>query len=170
MKRRDESRQRAHLLMSSGAIEIDGSARRVGSQLVSDVLGGVAVPGREHPTPSYVHRELYRAPAQQDGVHVETVTPIAVEADSQFLNYDAEQIWDAARNNMDTEKDSQQRWERRILGFALLASFLIAFLGMWLLSTSSEEEAADARPAEMVQPVVEPTPTPAPILPRVGGN
>ena len=170
MRRKDESRQRAHLLMSSGAIEIDGGARRVGSQLVSDVLGGVAVPGREHPTPSYVHRELNRAPAQQDGVHVETVTPIAVEADSQFLNYDAEQIWDAARNNMDTEKDSQMRWERRILGFALLASFVIALLGLWLLSTTTDEETQEQRPAEVVQPVVEPTPTPPPILPRVGGN
>ena len=39
-------------------------------------------------------------------MHVETVTPIAVEFDSQFLNEDAEQIWDGARNDMDTETDS----------------------------------------------------------------
>ena len=170
MRRKEDSRQRAHLLMSSGAIEIDGSARRVGSQLVSDVLGGVAVPGREHPTPSYVHRELYRAPAQQDGVHVETVTPIAVESDSQFLNYDAEQIWDAARNDMDTEKDSQRTWERRVQGIALLASIVIAVLGMWLFSTAEDEEPEGTRPTEVVQPVQEPTPEPVPILPRVGGG
>ena len=162
--------QRMHLLMSSGAIVIDGAARRVGSQIVSDELGGVAVPGREIPTPSYIHRELNRAPTQQDGVHVETVTPIPVEFDSQFLNEDAQQIWDGARNDMDTETDSQRRWERFVLGIALFASILVALVGMWLFSTSSDDEPEETQPSQIAQPTPTPTPAPAPILPRVGGN
>ena len=126
MPKGSDQKQRMHLMMSSGAIVVDGSARRIGSQLVSDQLRGIAVPGREIPTPSYIHRELNRAPAQYDGVHVETVTPVPVEFDSQFLNEDAEQIWDGARNDMDTESDAQRRWERRILAIALVASILIA--------------------------------------------
>ena len=104
----NDQKQRLHLMMSSGAIVIDGNARRIGSQLISDQLGGIAVPGREKPTPSYIHRELNRAPAQYDGVQVETVTPVPVEYDTQYLNDDAEQIWDGARNDMDTENDTQR--------------------------------------------------------------
>ena len=167
-----DQKQRMHLLMNSGSIVIDAGARRIGSQLISDELGGVAVPGREIPTPSFIHRELYRAPAQYDGVHVETVTPIPVEFDSQYLNEDAEQIWDGARNDMDTETDSQRRWERRILAIALVASILVALVGMWLLSTSQddEEEQSQQTGTHQVAPTQVPTPTPAPILPRVGGN
>ena len=161
--------QRMHLLMSSGAIVIDGAARRVGSQIVSDELGGVAVPGREIPTPSYIHRELNRAPTQQDGVHVETVTPQPVEFDSQFLNEDAQQIWDGARNDLDTETDAQRRWERFVLGIALFASILVALAGMWLFSTSNGEP-EETPPSQISQPAPTPTPAPAPILPRVGGN
>ena len=158
-RRKGGQTQRMHLLMSSGAIVIDGGARRVGSQLVSDELGGVAVPGREIPTPSYIHRELNRAPTQQDGVHVETVTPQPVEFDSQFLNEDAQQIWDGARNDMDTETDAQRRWERFVLAIALFAAILVALAGMWLFSTSNGEP-EETPPSQIAQP------TPTARLPR----
>lgn len=170
MPKGSDQKQRMHLMMSSGAIIVDGSARRIGSQLVSDQLRGIAVPGREIPTPSYIHRELNRAPAQYDGVHVETVTPVPVEFDSQFLNEDAEQIWDGARNDMDTESDAQRRWERRILAIALVASILIALIGLYMFSTSREELPEDQQTGtQQVAPTPIPTAPPAPILPRVGG-
>ena len=62
--------QTLQILMADGSMEIDANAQKVGSQLLSDLMNGIAMPGREMPTPTYVHKETNRAPQQQDGVHL----------------------------------------------------------------------------------------------------
>ena len=171
MLRRDRSlKQKIHLLMKSGALIID-EARRVGSQLISDQLNGVAMPGRDMPTPSFVHRELNRAPAPEDSVDVHSVNPVSVEHDSQFLNEDARQIWDAGRTNMETETDAQKRHERWIMAFIVIAcaAFMFVSVGMAFQARDVEDAADTGQQSLPVTPTPEPTPF-APILPRVGGN
>ena len=114
--------------MKDASIEIDNKARKVGAQLVSDVLNGIAMPGRQMPTPSFVHKELNRAPTPQDGYHVETVDPPTVEMDSQFQAQDARAMWDGARNDMDTDTDAQRRWERMVMGFLGVVGAIFMFV------------------------------------------
>ncbi len=168
---RRHQKQKLHVLMSDGSIEIDNRALKIGSQLVSDMLQGVAMPGRSMPTPSFVHKELNRAPAPQDGYHVETVDPVTVEKDSQFMAQDAKAMWDGARNGMDTETDAQRRHERWLM--TLLAVVGAVFMFVCLAMAFGVNDEANDEPGQSGQagpatPV--PTPTAAPILPRVGGN
>ena len=161
--------QTLQILMADGSMEIDPNAQKVGSQLLSDLMHGIAMPGREMPTPTYVHKESNRAPQQQDGVHFETVSPMAVEYDSQFLNSDAWAMWDRARLDLDTEQDSARRRQAWLQGLfcAVCAVVLIFSLFVLAASNDSEEESGDGQQAAPTQP----TPTPKPILPpRVGGR
>ena len=161
--------QTLQILMADGSMETDSNAQKVGSQLLSDLMHGIAMPGREMPTPTYVHKESNRAPQQQDGVHFETVSPMAVEYDSQFLNSDAWAMWDRARLDLDTEQDSARRRQAWLQGLfcAVCAVVLIFSLFVLAASNDSEEESGDGQQAAPTQP----TPTPKPILPpRVGGR
>lgn len=172
MPRRRMQKQKLHVLMMDGSIEVDNGALKIGAQLVSDMLQGVAMPGRQLPTPSFVHKELNRAPAPQDGYHVETVDPITVEHDSQFQAQDARAMWDGARNGQHSETDAQNRFERRImllLGF-VGAVYMLLCVGMAFSTGGDVETEEPQRGGQVVQPTPVPTPTPAPILPRVGGG
>ena len=172
MPKRNYQQQKLHLLMKDASIENDNSARKVGAQLVSDVLNGVAMPCRQMPTPSFVHKELYRAPTPQEGYHVETVDPTTVEMDSQFQSQDARAMWDGARNDMDTESDASRRFERMVMSFlgVVGAIFMFVSLGMAFAVNDDEALPADIRTNIQAAPTQVPTPTPLPILPRVGGN
>ncbi len=172
MPRRRLQKQKLHVLMKDGSIEIDNGALKIGSQVSSDILQGVAMPGRQLPTPSFVHKELNRAPAPQDGYHVETVDPITVEHDSQFQAQDARAMWDGARNGQHTETDAQNRFERRLMMILALigAIYMLVCVGMaFSINDDGEAEEQEQRD-RTVHPTPVPTPTPAPILPRVGGN
>ena len=171
MRRRRYQKQKLHALMSDGSIEVDNNAQKIGAQLVSDMLQGVAMPGRRMPTPSFVHKELNRAPSPQDGYHVETVDPVTVGKDSQLQAQDARAMWDGARNDMDTESDSQRRFEQWLMSlFAVVgAVFMFVAVGMaFQVNDAGEADAEQQRQPVQATPV--PTPTPLPILPRVGGN
>ena len=171
MPRRQHQKEKLHALMKDGSVEIDNNARKIGSQVVSDILQGVALPGRQLPTPSFVHKELNRAPAPQDGYHVETVDPITVEMDSQFQAQDARAMWDGARNGQHTEADAQSRFERRMMGLFALVGALFMFLSVGMaFQAHGDPEEAEKPGRYALQPTPEPTPTPVPILPRVGGN
>ena len=164
--------QTLQILMADGSMETDSNAQKVGSQLLSDLMHGIAMPGREMPTPTYVHKESNRAPQQQDGVHFETVSPMAVEFDSQFLNSDAWAMWDRARLDLDTEQDGARRRNAWLQGLfcAVCASVLIFSLFMLAASyKDSEAGTGDGQQGQQAAPT-EPTSTPKPILPpRVGG-
>ena len=144
MRRRRHQKQKLHVLISDGSIEVDNGALKIGSQLVSDMLQGVAMPGRRMPTPSFVHKELNRAPSPQDGYHVETVDPITVGKDSQLQAQDARAMWDGARNDMDTESDSQRRFEQWLMTlFAIVgAVFMFMCVGM-AFQANDDGEAQD---------------------------
>ena len=161
--------QTLQILMADGSMETDSNAQKVGSQLLSDLMHGIAMPGREMPTPTYVHKETNRAPQQQDGVHFETVSPVAVEYDSQFLNSDAWAMWDRARLDLDTEQDSARRRNAWLQGLFCAVCAVVLVFSLFMLGASNndaEEETGDGQPAAPT----EPTPTPKPILPpRVGG-
>ena len=173
MPRRTMQKQKLHVLMMDGSIEVDNGALKIGSQLVSDMLQGVAMPGRQLPTPSFVHKELNRAPAPQDGYHVETVDPITVEHDSQFQAQDARAMWDGARNGQHTETDAQNRFERRIMLFLGFIGAIYMLLCVGMAFSTNDNAEADRQDQQRQQGVyVTPTPTttPEPILPRVGGG
>ncbi len=172
MPRRRYQKQKLHALMSDGSIEVDNNAQKIGAQLVSDMLQGVAMPGRRMPTPSFVHKELNRAPAPQDGYHVETVDPVTVGKDSQLQAQDARAMWDGARNDMDTESDKQRRFEQWLMTvFAIVgAVFMFAAVGMAFQVSDAAADAEQEQRNQVVIPTPAPTPTPLPILPRVGGN
>lgn len=122
-------RQTVQMLMSDRSMEI-GVGIKVGSQLISDMLNGVAMPGRQMPTDTFIHKELNRAPHKADGVHFETENPMAVEMDSQFLQVDAWSMWDGARLDLDSERDGQRRFENILKGAAcVMARFKSGILG-----------------------------------------
>ena len=169
-KKQRAQHQTVQMLMSDGSMEI-GSATKVGSQLISDVLNGVAMPGREMPTPTFIHKELNRAPHKSDGVHFETENPIAVERDSQFLQVDAWSMWDGARLDLDSEKDGQRRLENILKGMACVVAtiYLIFSMSMFSVLNNSNSTQQTTEQNQSSQPA--PTPTPvAPIIPRVGGG
>ena len=171
MPKRRYQKQKLHVLMKDGSLEVDNAALKIGSQISSDILQGVAMPGRQMPTPSFVHKELNRAPSPQDGYHVETVDPVTVEMDSQFQAQDARAMWDSSRNGMDTETDTQRRFEQKLMaGFALVGAVFL-FLSVGMAFQANDDPSETEQPGHrIVQPTPVPTPTPLPILPRVGGN
>ena len=171
MIRRDKSqKQKIHLLMTNRSLVVD-EARRVGSQLISDQLNGIAIPGREAPTPSFVHREPYRSPAPEDDVDVYSYNPVDVEHDSQFLNVDAYQIWSGARTELESESDTQRRFERWIMSFTVVVMAIFMFVAVGMAFQVKDDGDQVVQPGHgTTAPVATPTPIPAPILPRVGGN
>lgn len=171
MRRRRHQKQKLHVLISDGSIEVDNGALKIGSQLVSDMLQGVAMPGRRMPTPSFVHKELNRAPSPQDGYHVETVDPITVGKDSQLQAQDARAMWDGARNDMDTESDSQRRFEQWLMTLFAIVGAVFMFMSVAMAFQAQDDgETEDDQRNQAVQATPVPSPTPAPILPRVGGR
>ena len=161
--------QTLQILMADGSMEIDSNAQKVGSQLLSDLMHGIAMPGREMPTPTYVHKETNRAPQQQDGVHFETVSPMAVEYDSQFLNSDAWAMWDRARLDLDTEQDTARRRNAWLQALFCAVCAIVLVFSLFMLAASNDSEEASGG-GQQAAPT-EPTPTPKPILPpRVGGR
>ena len=172
LKRNKAQHQTLQLLMSDGAMEVDPAARKVGSQLVSDILNGIAMPGRQMPTPTYVHRELNRTPIQQDGVHFETVNPAPVERDSEFLNSDAAAMWDGARLDLDSEVDESRRFHTWLQALVVVVSVLFLVFAGFAYSHSNELKSQAEEEGQQNAPgATAPTPTPLPpILPRVGGN
>ena len=169
-KGRGAQHQTLQIMMADGSMETDSHAQKVGSQLLSDLMHGIAMPGREMPTPTYVHKESNRAPQQQDGVHFETVSPIAVEFDSQFLNSDAWAMWDRARLDLDTEQDSARRRNAWLQGLFCVVCGAVLIFSLFMLGAgakdSSEAETGGGQQAGPTQPA----PTLQPILPpRIGG-
>ncbi len=162
-------RQTVQMLMSDGSMEV-GVGTKVGSQLISDVLNGVAMTGRQMPTDTFIHKELNRAPHKADGVHFETENPMAVENDSQFLQVDAWAMWDGARLDLDSERDGQRRFENILKGVACAVATIFLFFSMSMfsvLNNSGEETGTQTQGAQQAVP----TPTPAPpVIPRVGGG
>ena len=170
-KRNRAQRQRLKLFVADGSMEEDGSARKVGAQIISDVANGVALPGRQLPSPVYVHRELNRAPTQQDGEHVETVNPIPAEMDSQFVNFDAQAMWDGARLDLDSEKDENRRHTQWLQWLFFAGGMMFLVFAMFMFSHASDARAEEEEQRQQQQQAPAPTPTPArPIIPRVGGN
>ena len=162
-------RQTLQILMSDGSMETDSNAQKVGSQLLSDLMHGIAMPGREMPTPTYVHKESNRAPQQQDGVHFETVSPMAVEYDSQFLNSDAWAMWDRARLDLDTEHDSARRRQAWLQGLFCAVCAAVLIFSLFMLGASNKDSEAESGGGQQAVPT-QPVPTLQPILPpRVGG-
>ena len=167
------ARQSLQLLVSDGSMEFDGRARKVASQLISDIEQGIAMPGRKMATPTYIHRELNRAPAKHDGVHFETVDPITVEYDSQFLNHDAVAVWDLARTDLGSEGDDQRRHMNWMQWVFFAAACCVMVFAMFMFAHASEREAeAEAQQANEAQKAApKATPTPViPVIPRIGGN
>ena len=161
--------QTLQILMADGSMEIDANAQKVGSQLLSDLMNGIAMPGREMPTPTYVHKETNRAPQQQDGVHFETVSPMAVEYDSQFLNSDAWAMWDRARLDLDTEQDTARRRNAWLQALFCAVCAIVLVFSLFMLAASNKD-AEEGNGGDQQAAPTEPTPTPKPILPpRVGG-
>ena len=162
-------RQTVQMLMSDGSMEA-GIGTKVGSQLICDVLNGVAMPGRQMPTDTFIHKELNRAPHKADGVHFETENPIAVENDSQFLQVDAWAMWDGARLDLDSERDGQRRFENILKGVACVVATSFLFFSMSMFSVLNNSESQADTETQNTQQVA-PTPTPErPVIPRVGGG
>ena len=162
-------RQTVQMLMSDGSMEI-GVGIKVGSQLISDMLNGVAMPGRQMPTDTFIHKELNRVPHKADGVHFETENPIAVEMESQFLQVDAWSMWDGARLDLDSERDGQRRFENILKGAACVMATIFLLFAMSMFSVLNGSDAEESKETQNAQQAA-PTPTPAPpVIPRVGGG
>lgn len=169
IRRSRGQKRRLHMLMSDASLEVDNNAAIIGSQVSSDVLDGIAAPGRLLPTPSFIHRELYRAPAPSDDVQVESANIAPVEMDSQFLNVDAPQMWDGARLQLEHENDSEVTFKRWLLAVTTVVCsvFLMVSVAM-AFQSGGDEPTTDQSQNPAPAPTAAPTPTPAPILPRIG--
>ena len=148
------------IMWKDGSLDVDPGAVKVASQMVSDPLGGLTLPVRE-PTDTYVHKELNRAPSKRSSVIFETADPIAPDFDSQFVLRDAPNIWEAAREGLDTEINSSRRFNQILQGIAVVVSSLCLIAALGVAFSASEHAAAPTEPAPRAQP------TAAPILPAV---
>ena len=164
MKGRKEILQ---VMMRDGSMEVDNGAIKVGAQLVSSILSGAALPVRP-PTPSYVHKEVNRAPTKRSGVHFETVDPIPPDFDSQFVLRDAFDIWNAARLDLDREANDGKKMANFFQAVAVIVSsfLLIASLGMvFTVNHAEEQTAAEAARTEQSAAAQPPAPPSLPQLP-----
>ena len=161
-------RQTVQILLQDGSMEVDTRAVRVGRQLISGVLGGAALPVRK-PTPSYVHKELNRAPTKRSSVHWETSDPVAPDQDSEFVLRDSFDIWDSARQGFDTEADAGRRFNRWLQGIcAVLATIcLLVAIGIASQGQNAAAQQQQQQQSPPQQQYQAPAPTPPLLLPPV---
>ena len=167
------------ILKSDGDMIEDSHARKVGGQLFSDKLGGIALPARS-PTPTFVHKELNRSPIKRTSVHLETADPISPEKDSNFVLREAQAMWDSARQgleveNSDAKREAATRWIALLgSGIAVIAACFYIFwqdkqdftleLEKLRLNPITSQETIDAMPSEKALqslPIVPPVQEPA---------
>ena len=158
LKGRKETLQ---VLMRDGSMEVDTNAIKVGSQLVSNMMNGAALPVRK-PTPTYVHKEVNRAPLQRSGVHFETVDPVPPDFDSAFVQRDAPEMWNAAKLDLDREIDSTRRLNNWLQGIAVVVSSIVLLASVGVASAGSQAGGDAEAQAEVSRPV---GPPPLPPLP-----
>ena len=159
------NKETLQIFMLDGSMEVDGGAVKVGSQLISPMMNGVALPQRE-PTITYVHRELHRAPIKRASVHVETVDPMPPDFDPQFVLRDAHAIWNAARNDLDREVDGSNRFQNILQAVAVVMASLGLLLSIALAMNASEHKQLLAEERQQEQNE-RPVPAGPPSLPSV---
>ena len=123
------------VLKSDGDMIVDNKARKVGSLIISDRLGGIALPAR-CPTPIFEQKELGRAPIQRSSVHFETVDPTPVEKDSAFIQKGAQALWESAHQGLEVEPEGIAQ-NRMITWIGLFASVVFLLFALWYWSENN---------------------------------
>ena len=143
-----------------GGLHEDPRAIRVGSQFVSNIMGGVMGPLGE-PTPTFEHRQVNRAPEPTGDTYFYDYDCIPAEADSQFVLVDSFEIWDAARQGLDMEQDGEKKRLNIIKAFAAVCCTLFLFVMTgWAITVTDSEETQ-----EETESTTQPAPTPKPTRP-----
>lgn len=149
------------IMKEDGDLIADNKARKIGSHLFSDRLGGLALPSRQ-PTNTYEHRELHRRPIKRSSIHLETADPVSPERDADFVLSQAPAMWDAARLGLEVE-DEQTTTDRALKWIAGIATTLLAIgAALYLVYVNEEKRELnlqrenEAAQREAIAPPVEP--------------
>lgn len=135
-------RDREELLMfkNDGDLVEDHKARKMGAQILSEALGGIAVPSRE-PTPCFNHVELGRRPIKTTAKHIETVDASPPEEDPLFIQQDIKSTYDNALNELE-EEDEKKVVEHKVMWVFLIGAvmFLLSVGGYSMYAHGETQE------------------------------
>lgn len=148
--------QKVKFFMNNRSILSDQKATEQGGQVITELLGGAAIPVRQ-PTGAWQFRANNRAPSKIGSEHIETVDPVAHQMDPWFLSWGAKAIWESAYEGLGAaEKKSadflQNRWTNIIVAVAGIC-FAFAALGISQVGNGPETREEPQRAAPALPPV-----------------
>ena len=125
------NKERVRYFMNDRSIMEDNHAMKSGGQIITELLGGSALPVRE-PTVAYQFRANNRAPVKVGSAHVETTDPVSHDMDSWFLSAGGPAIWKASYQGLGGLKKKSEDWftNRWVNIIAALAGCAFAFIAL----------------------------------------